>query len=275
MVLAALNSSHGTKCASRSNMTMRSTQSPNPEGSNKAVVYRMVTEDHICPFGIKSKDLLLRKGFSVEDHQLLTREQADHFKELYEVETTPQIFIDGQRVGGYEQLRERLDLTPEKSEGPTYAPVVAIFGMALLMALALAWNTYRELWVPQLFTWFAAIAMCGLAIQKLRDLTSFTNQFVTYDQLSMRYVPYAYAYPFLEGYAGVAMLAGLAPWFVAPVALFIGIEGAISVVKAVYVDKRELKCACVGGDSNVPLGFVSLSENLLMVAAALWMTFWF
>ena len=41
--------------------------------------------------------------------------------------------------------------------------------------------------------------------------------------------------------------------------------------KAVYVDKRELKCACVEGGSNVPLGFVSLTENVMMVDMALWM----
>ena len=41
--------------------------------------------------------------------------------------------------------------------------------------------------------------------------------------------------------------------------------------KAVYIDKRELKCACVGGDSNVPLGFVSLTENLMMIGMAVWM----
>ena len=56
-----------------------------------------------------------------------------------------------------------------------------------------------------------------------------------------------------------------------PVALLIGSIGAISVFKAVYIDKRELKCACVGGDSNVPLGFVSLTENLFIISMALWM----
>lgn len=45
----------------------------------------------------------------------------------------------------------------------------------------------------------------------------------------------------------------------------------MSVFKAVYIDKRELKCACVGGSSRVPLGFVSLTENLAMVGMALWM----
>jgi len=55
------------------------------------------------------------------------------------------------------------------------------------------------------------------------------------------------------------------------VALFIGTVGAVSVFKAVYIDKRELKCACVGGDSNVPLGFVSLTENLMMMVMGIWM----
>jgi hypothetical protein len=54
-------------------------------------------------------------------------------------------------------------------------------------------------------------------------------------------------------------------------ALFIGGIGAWSVFKAVYLEKRELKCACVGGDTNVPLGFISLTENLMMVGMAIGM----
>lgn len=68
-----------------------------------------------------------------------------------------------------------------------------------------------------------------------------------------------------------AVVAGALTWLSVPVALFIGMVGASSVFKAVYVDKRELKCACVGGSSNVPLGFVSLTENLMMIAMAIWM----
>jgi hypothetical protein len=75
-------------------------------------------------------------------------------------------------------------------------------------------------------------------------------------------------YPFLEAYAGLGMIAALPVWWVAPVSFFIGAVGAVSVVKAVYIDKRELKCACVGGDRQVPLGFVSLTENLFMLGGA-------
>ena len=67
------------------------------------------------------------------------------------------------------------------------------------------------------------------------------------------------------------MVAGVLTWLSVPIALFIGTIGAASVFQAVYIDKRELKCGCVGGSSNVPLGFVSLTENLMMIAMAVWM----
>ena len=46
---------------------------------------------------------------------------------------------------------------------------------------------------------------------------------------------------------------------------------AVSVFKAVYIDKRDLRCACVGGNNNVPLAFMSLTENLMMIGMAIWM----
>ena len=42
-----------------------------------AQLYRMSTEKHTCPFGLKSKDLLKREGFEVEDHILANREETD------------------------------------------------------------------------------------------------------------------------------------------------------------------------------------------------------
>jgi hypothetical protein len=119
--------------------------------------------------------------------------------------------------------------------------------------------------------WFIALSMCVLALLKLQDVENFATMFLNYDLLAQRWVPYARIYPFAEGLAGALMVAGVLHWVSIPVALFIGTIGAVSVFKAVYIDRRELKCACVGGSSNVPLGFVSLTENLMMIAMALWM----
>ena len=95
--------------------------------------------------------------------------------------------------------------------------------------------------------------------------------FLNYDLLARRWVPYGKLYPFGEALAGVLMIPAVLNWVSVPVALFIGTVGAVSVFKAVYIDKRELKCACVGGDSDVPLGFISLTENLFMIGMGLWM----
>ena len=113
--------------------------------------------------------------------------------------------------------------------------------------------------------------MCLLGVQKLRDLESFSTIFLNYNLLARREARYAYLYPFGETLAGVLMIVGALIWPAAPIALFIGTVGAVSVFKAVYIDRRELKCACAGGGGKVPLGFISLTENLMMVAMALWM----
>jgi len=49
----------------------------------QAKLYRMVMEDHSCPYGLKSKDLLERHGFEVEDHHLKTRAETDAFQNNY------------------------------------------------------------------------------------------------------------------------------------------------------------------------------------------------
>jgi glutaredoxin len=236
-----------------------------------AVLYRMVTPEHICPFGLKSKALLERHGYSVEDHYLKSRAETDAFKERHDVETTPQTFIKGERIGGYDELQEYFGKAPDNPDEKTYAPVIAVFAMSALIALATSWAAFGDLLRPRTLEWFIATAMCLLALQKLRDVESFTNQFLGYDLLAQRFVRYAYVYPFAEAVAGVLMIAGVFIWFAAPLAIFIGGVGAASVFKAVYLDKRELKCACVGGGSNVPLGAVSLTENLMMVAMGVWM----
>ena len=239
----------------------------------RATLYRMATDEHTCPYGLKSRDLLERHDYEIEDHLLRSREETDAFKRKYGVETTPQTFVNGDRIGGYDALREHFGKEAEgTAEGETsYQPVIAIFSVAFLMALAASWAAFGEVTVVRTLEWFVAFSMCILAIQKLQDLASFSNMFLGYDLLAQRQVRYAYVYPFGEALAGILMIAGVLMWVAIPVALFIGTIGAVSVFKAVYIDKRELKCACVGGDSKVPLGFVSLTENLMMIGMAVWM----
>jgi glutaredoxin len=239
----------------------------------KAQLYRMVMPDHLCPYGLKSKDLLQRQGYDVEDHPLETRDETDAFMAEHDVDTTPQAFIEGERVGGYDDLRVHfgIDPPPEERSDVTYQPVIAIFAVAALLALGLSWHQYGSLFTLRAFEWFIALSMTLLAVEKLQDIESFSTMFLNYDLLARRWVPYGKIYPFGEALAGILMTAGALIWLAAPIALFIGTVGAVSIFKAVYIEKRELKCACVGGNSSVPLGFVSLTESLMMIAMGIWM----
>lgn len=239
--------------------------------ARRATIHRMVMDSHVCPWGLKALHLLRSAGYAVDDRWLTTRAETNAFKAEHGVKTTPQVFIDGNRIGGHDQLRRFLGKPVRDPGVVTYRPVVAIFAMAAAIAVAIGWRLAGTPLTIMTAELFVSLSMCLLALQKLRDVDGFATGFLGYDLLARRWVPYAYLYPFGEGLAGVLMTAHALDWLSVPIALTIGGIGAVSVVYAVYIQKRDLKCACVGGGSNVPLGFVSLTENVLMVAMGLWM----
>ena len=236
----------------------------------QAVLYRRVIPNNTCVHGRKALALLQRRGYRVEDRHLTSREAIDAAKLEFDVATFPQAFIAGERVGGYTDLLAHFGRPVPDPKAKTYTPVIALFSVAALLAVALNFAGLSEnpgAALIQMAEQFIAGSMVMLGLLKLRDLEGFASQFLNYDLLAQRRVRYAFA----ETGAGILMFAGMLPWLAAPVGLFISTIGGISVIKAVYIDKRDLKCACVGGDSKVPLGFVSLTENVMMVAMALWM----
>lgn len=239
--------------------------------SKKATIQRMITPDHLCPWGVKAIDLLRRNGFEIEDNHLESMAANKAYKEEHDYEETPQIWIDGEHIGGYDALREYLGMKPDPKEGETYQPVLAVFAVTLPTAITTCLAIEGGLDLIRIIELFIAFSMIVLGILKLQDLQSFATGFVQYDIVARRYVPYSYVYPFIEAGAGVLMIASLWPWFVAPIVLIASTIGAVSIIKAVYIEKRDLNCACVGGGSSVPLGFISLTENLMMMAMAIWM----
>lgn len=228
---------------------------------------------HVCPYGLKAKHLLESKGYKVDDRWLTTKDATDAFKAKHHVKTTPQTFIDDVRIGGYDDLRRHFGMSVADPDATSYVPVMMVFVTAAALAMAGSYASVGSVFTLLSAEWFVSVAMMILAMLKLQDLDRFATMFLGYDLLAQRWVPYARIYPFLEWSAGAMMTAHVLDWLSIPIALTIGSIGAVSVIYAVYVQKREIKCACVGGSSRVPLGFVSLSENLAMVAMALWMLF--
>lgn len=221
----------------------------------KIRVYRMVTPENECSWGIKTVNLLKEKGIEFEDHKLRSPEEIDAFKAKHHVKTTPQIFAGDERMGGYTDLAQKLDVEVASEEEKTsYVPVIAVFSTAGLMALATTMG----------ITGFMGYSLSLLATLKLMDIESFARGFEKYDLITKRIKPYAKIYPFAELAIGLGFLSGVAPIATGITSLFIGVSGGISVFKAVYIDKLDLNCACVGGGSRTPLGIISFAENAIM-----------
>jgi glutaredoxin len=76
--------------------------------ARRATLYRMVLPDHVCPYGVRALQMLEEAGFDVDDQVLETRMEVDDFQAKHGVSTTPQVFIDGERIGGSEELERYL-----------------------------------------------------------------------------------------------------------------------------------------------------------------------
>jgi glutaredoxin len=228
----------------------------------------METSQHICPFGLRARELLKRQGYKVDDQILSSRDEVEQIKSELGVKTTPQIIIEGERIGGFDDLKSHLG---KKNAETSYIPVIALFSIAGLLTAALYFQSPLSFSYANASMQFIGLSMIMLGLLKLQDLEAFVNGFLGYDLVAQRYVPYAFVYPFAEVLAGLLMISSLLPVISIPLMLFIGGVGGVSVFKAVYIDKRELKCACVGGGSNVPLGLVSFLENGFMFGAGIWM----
>jgi len=73
-----------------------------------ATLYRMILPDHTCPFGVRAKQMLEGAGYQVDDRILASRDEVEAFKDEQGVDTTPQVFIDGERIGGSDDLQRYL-----------------------------------------------------------------------------------------------------------------------------------------------------------------------
>ena len=74
-----------------------------------ATLYRMILPEETCPFGVHAKKLLEDDGFIIEEHILESREEVEAFEEKHGVQTTPQVFIGGERIGGSDDLERYLE----------------------------------------------------------------------------------------------------------------------------------------------------------------------
>jgi cation transport ATPase len=148
----------------------------------------------------------------------------------------------------------------------TYKPLLLIFAFISGVSLIASWNQ-GSINVMEFMNAFMAGFFIVFSFFKLLDLKGFAESYAMYDLLAIKAPAYGYAYPFIELGLGVAFLAHYEPLAVAVTTICVMGFSSIGAIRSV-VDKKQIRCACLGSVFNLPMGTVTIVEDLLMVAMA-------
>ena len=109
-----------------------------------------------------------------------------------------------------------------------------------------------------------------LGLLKLMNLREFAQIFSKYDIVAHRLSVYGYTYPFFEIILGLSFFVKdyREDAYKATIALMtLGLVGVGSTISS----SQSLRCGCMGSLFHIPVSYVTVSENLLMIGMSLYL----
>lgn len=149
----------------------------------------------------------------------------------------------------------------------TYKPLLLIF-LFIAATTAIVSVDNGKIDVMLWMQYFMAGFFIVFSFFKFLNLTGFAESYAMYDILAKRVKVYGLVYPFIELILGVAYLTGFEPTITYIATICIMGFSSIGVIQSV-LDKKKIRCACLGAVFNLPMSMVTIIENLIMVLMAL------
>lgn len=149
----------------------------------------------------------------------------------------------------------------------TYKPLLTL---ALMLAVVPAVALGTEFSLHEWMRWFMAGFFLSFSFFKLLDIKGFASSFQMYDWIAKVVPAWGLAYPFVELALGLAYAANLNPQLTHSVTLGLMLVGAGGVIQS-NLQKKAIRCACLGTVFNLPMSTVTVVEDLSMAAMAAWM----
>lgn len=174
---------------------------------------------------------------------------------------------------GYQARQELIEPNVSTSVAPepptSYFPLLLILFYLLGITAAIEW-VQGSFHLDRAMRHFMAGFFLVFSFFKLLNLSAFADSYQMYDIVARRSRAYALAYPFIELLLGVAYVVDLQPRLTNIVTLIVMGVSTVGVVMSI-LSRKKIRCACLGAVFNLPMSFVTLVEDLLMVAMAAWM----
>jgi copper chaperone CopZ len=169
---------------------------------------------------------------------------------------------------GHQQHMPQVSTEEEtKSWFQQYKPIVLVFayitGATLLVEVVnggFVWTRWLENFMAGFFLTFSFF--------KLLDLKGFAESYFSYDIIARRWMGWGYVYAFIELGLGISFLTRVNTLLTNIVTFIVMSISIIGVLKSV-LNKRKIKCACLGAVFNIPMSTVTIIEDALMIAMSL------
>ncbi len=150
-----------------------------------------------------------------------------------------------------------------KSWIATYKPILLIFGYISVITL-LVELMHGQFFVSRWMNHFMAGFFLVFSFFKLLNLEGFAESYSMYDIVAKKLKSWGYVYPFIELALGLAFLSGYEPMLTNSITFMVMTVSIIGVLQSV-LNKRKIKCACLGDVFNLPMSTITIIEDALMI----------
>ena len=145
----------------------------------------------------------------------------------------------------------------------TYKPILVIgayiFLITTLLEVARGFIDW-EIWMRNFMAGFFLV----FSFFKMLDIKGFAGSYSTYDIIAKRWIGWGYVYAFIELALGIAYLLNFNPLLTNAVTFLVMSISIVGVLQTV-LNKRKIKCACLGAVFNLPMSTVTIVEDALMI----------
>lgn len=156
------------------------------------------------------------------------------------------------------------DIAVKKNWLATYKPLLLIFAFITGIAFITAGQHGQFQWMHWMHNFMGGFFI-AFSFFKLFDLKGFADSYSSYDLLAKKVYAYGFIYPFIELGLGIAYISGWQILFTTITTIAVMGFSSIGVIQSV-LNKRKIRCACLGAVFNLPMSSVTIIEDLLMVA---------
>lgn len=160
-----------------------------------------------------------------------------------------------------------------KSWIETYKPILLIFAFILGITILVEAGSPPFKWMRWMNHFMAGFFFV-FSFFKLLNLRGFAESYAMYDVIAKQFKGYGYLYAFIELGLGIGYLTGFNPMITNTVTFLVMSISLVGVLQSV-LNKRKIKCACLGDVFNLPMSTITIIEDGLMILMSLSMLLYF